>query len=66
MIQRRMRPAYRRSRFKTASLIVSLNLEINNRQPARWVEVRLVFSTPVRAGVQLTVSGVIEEDEFGG
>jgi len=49
MIQRRMRPAYRRSRFKTASLIVSLNLEINNRQPARWVEVRLVFSTPVRA-----------------
>ena len=48
MIQRRMRPAHRRSRFKTASLIVSLNLQTDNRQPARWVEVRLVFSAPVR------------------
>jgi hypothetical protein len=30
-------------------LIVSLNLETDARQPARWVEVRLVFSAPVRA-----------------
>jgi len=44
-----MRPANRRARFKTASLVVSLNLETNNRRPARWVEVRLVFSAPVRA-----------------
>ena len=44
-----MRPANRRARFKTASLVVSLNLETNHRQPARWVEVRLVFSAPVRA-----------------
>ena len=49
MIQRRMRPAHRRARFKTASLSVSLNLETDHRQPARWVEVRLVFSAPVRA-----------------
>ena len=44
-----MRPANRRARFKTASLIVSLNLQTDPRQPARWVEVRLVFSAPVRA-----------------
>lgn len=49
MVQRRMRPANRRARFKTASLVVSLNLETNEHQPARWVEVRLVFSAPVRA-----------------
>ena len=49
MVQRRMRPANRRARFKTASLRVSLNLETDSRQPARWVEVRLVFSAPVRA-----------------
>ena len=49
LVQRRMRPARRRARFKTASLIVSLNLETDPRQPARWVEVRLVFSAPVRA-----------------
>ena len=49
MVQRQMRPANRRARFKTASLIVSLNLETDNRQPERWVEVRLVFSAPVRA-----------------
>jgi hypothetical protein len=48
-VQRRMRPASRRARFKTASLVVSLNLETNPRQTARWVEVRLVFSAPVRA-----------------
>ena len=48
-VQRRMRPAHRRARFKTASLVVALNLETNPRQPARWVEVRLVFSAPVRA-----------------
>ena len=49
VVQRRMRPQNRRARFKTASLIVSLNLETDDRQPARWVEVRLVFSAPVRA-----------------
>ena len=49
MVQRRMRPANRRARFKTASLIVSLNLQTDNHQPDRWVEVRLVFSAPVRA-----------------
>jgi len=48
-VQRRMRPAHRRARFKTASLVVSLNLETDPRQPARRVEVRLVFSAPVRA-----------------
>jgi hypothetical protein len=49
MVQRRMRPQNRRARYKTASLIVSLNLETDDRQPARLVEVRLVFSAPVRA-----------------
>jgi hypothetical protein len=49
MVQRQMRPQNRRARYKTASLIVSLNLETDERQPARWVEVRLVFSAPVRA-----------------
>ena len=44
-----MRPANRRARFKTASLVVSLNLETHDRRPARWVEVRRVFSAPVRA-----------------
>jgi len=49
MVQRRMRPTHRRARYKTASLIVNLNLETEDRQPARWVQVRLVFSAPVRA-----------------
>jgi hypothetical protein len=48
-VQRHMRPLNRRARYKTASLIVSLNLQTEERQPARWVEVRLVFSAPVRA-----------------
>jgi hypothetical protein len=48
-VQRQMRPKNRRARYKTASLLVSLNLETDDRQPARWVEVRLVFSAPVRA-----------------
>jgi hypothetical protein len=48
-VQRRMRPAHRRARFKTASLVVGLNLETNGRRPARRVKVRLVFSAPVRA-----------------
>ena len=48
-VQRRLRPQHRRARYKTASLIVSLNLETDERQPAQWVEVRLVFSAPVRA-----------------
>jgi DDE superfamily endonuclease len=49
MVQRRLRPQNRRARFKTASLIVSLNLATDDQQPANWVEVRLVFSAPVRA-----------------
>jgi hypothetical protein len=43
-----MRPQNRRARYKTASLTVSLNLETDDRKPAYWVEVRLVFSAPVR------------------
>jgi hypothetical protein len=49
LVQRRMRPANRRARFKTASLVVSLDVNTDPKQPARWVEVRLVFSAPVRA-----------------
>jgi hypothetical protein len=48
-VQRRMRPKNRRARYKTASITVSLNLQIDDYQPAHWVEVRLVFSAPVRA-----------------
>jgi len=48
-VRRRMRPGNRRARFKTASLIVSLNLQTEARGPAYWVKVRLVFSAPVRA-----------------
>jgi hypothetical protein len=44
-----MRPASRRARFKTASLVVSLDVNPDPKQPAHWVEVRLVFSAPVRA-----------------
>jgi hypothetical protein len=44
-----MRPLNRHARYKTAGLIVSINLETKDRQPARWVKVRLVFSAPVRA-----------------
>jgi hypothetical protein len=40
LVQRQMRPANRRARFKTASLVASLNLETDSRQSARWVEVR--------------------------
>jgi len=49
LVQRRMQPCNRRARYKTANLIVSLNLETDDHKPARWVEVRLVFSAPVRA-----------------
>jgi hypothetical protein len=44
-----LRPANRQARFKTASLIVSLNLQPQPDQPPQGVEVRLVFSAPVRA-----------------
>jgi hypothetical protein len=48
-VQRRLRPANRRARFKTASS--GGEPQFGNRFPptARWVEVRLVFSAPVRA-----------------
>jgi hypothetical protein len=49
MVRRRMRPASRRARFKTASLVVRLDVNTDPKQPAHWVEVRLVFSAPVRA-----------------
>ena len=49
LVQRRMRPANRRARFKTASLVVSLDVNTDHGQAAHWVEVRLVFSAPVRA-----------------
>jgi len=48
-VQRRMRPKNHQARYKTASITASLNLQIDERQPAQWVEVRLVFSAPVRA-----------------
>src|SRR5271165_5173378 len=48
-VQRRMLPLNRRARYKTASLTVRLNLAIADQQPPDWVEVRLVFSAPVRA-----------------
>lgn len=48
-VARRMRPRNRRARFKTASLVVGLNLATQPSQPPRWVEVRLVFSAPVRS-----------------
>ncbi|MBI4659455.1 MAG: transposase [Verrucomicrobia bacterium] len=48
-VQRRMQPKNRQARYKTASLTVRINLETEARQPERWVEVRLVFSAPVRA-----------------
>jgi hypothetical protein len=44
-----MRPKNRQARYKTASMTVSVNLQTEDRQPAHWVEVRLVFSAPVRA-----------------
>jgi hypothetical protein len=48
-VQRRMRPRNRRARYKTASVVARLNLATQPGQPAHWVEVRLVFSAPVRA-----------------
>lgn len=48
-VQRRLQPKNRHARYKTASLIVSINLEVDNLKPDHWVEVRLVFSSPVRA-----------------
>lgn len=48
-VRHRMRPITRKARYKTASLTVRLDLQTEERQPARWVEVRLVFSAPVRA-----------------
>ena len=47
-VQRRMRPINSKARYKTASLVVRLNLQTDPKQPAHWVQVRLVFSAPVR------------------
>jgi DDE superfamily endonuclease len=49
LVQRRMRPHARGARYKTASLLVRLNLQTDSDQPEHWVEVRLVFSAPVRS-----------------
>ncbi|MEK7296105.1 MAG: transposase [Actinomycetota bacterium] len=48
-VQRRMKPAQRKARFKTASLTVRLNLQTQRNQPEKWVPIRLIFSAPVRA-----------------
>lgn len=47
-VQRRMRPLNSKARYKTASLVVRLNLQTDSKQPAHWVRARLVFSAPVR------------------
>jgi hypothetical protein len=47
-VQRRMQPANRRARYKTASLIVELNLQTDPQLPAQWAKVPLLFSAPVR------------------
>src|ERR1039457_1739833 len=48
-VQRKMQPKNRRARYKTASLIVRINLATQASQPDQWVQVRLVFSAPVRS-----------------
>jgi hypothetical protein len=48
-VQRQMKPQNAQARFQTASLIVRLNLATTEKQPDHWVQVRLVFSAPVRA-----------------
>jgi len=47
-VQRRMRSKNKKARYKTASLVVKINLETQKRKPERWVKVQLVFSAPVR------------------
>jgi hypothetical protein len=48
-VQRTMKPLTPRARYKTASITVRLNLQTEKNLPDKWVEVRLVFSAPVRA-----------------
>jgi hypothetical protein len=55
MVQRKMQPHTRKARYKTASLIVSINLETEPKKPANWVKVRLVFSAPVRTNAKTWV-----------
>jgi len=47
-VQRRMRPLNSKARYKTASLVVDINLQTDPKKSAHWVKVRLVFSAPVR------------------
>jgi hypothetical protein len=47
-VQRQLRPLNNKARYKTASLVVGLNLQTEPQRPAQWVQVRLVFSAPVR------------------
>ncbi|MEO8426730.1 MAG: transposase, partial [Verrucomicrobiota bacterium] len=49
MVQRKMQPKNGKARYKTASLIVSINLETDAKKADNWVKVRLLFSAPVRA-----------------
>jgi hypothetical protein len=49
-VQRRMRPLNSKARYKTASLVVGINLQTDPKKPDHWVKVRLVFSAPVREG----------------
>jgi hypothetical protein len=48
LVKRRMRPINSKARYKTASLLADVNLETDPKKPANWVQVRLVFSAPVR------------------
>jgi hypothetical protein len=47
-VQRQMKPLNSRARYKTASITVGLNLQTDTHLPDKWVELRLVFSAPVR------------------
>jgi hypothetical protein len=53
-VQRRMRPANRKARYKTAALTVEINLQ-TGPGPDTWVKVRLVFSAPVQANADTWV-----------
>jgi hypothetical protein len=48
LVHRQMKPINRHARYKTASLVVKINLATDDKQPDNWHDVRLVFSAPVR------------------
>lgn len=47
-VHRRMRPSGPKARFKTTSLVVSIDLETRPNMKPEWTPVRLVFSAPVK------------------